>query len=721
MPYDARLDAADMPLPSIDFHAHHSPLGAWMTFTCGRHGAGGGLASLEPKPLAQELIIGVQSGTTMDVLPIAKSLRPGTALAAFGLSGEAGGPQRTAMAGLERSFGRGVDRWSAGGFSAAIFTPSGPLPDPERDGGTALAKTAIPAIPVRLTLDNRTGTTAKRLVFAIDPGRASHLIPSLGDAVLAVGWGRSACIAAAAAPGRSVLLDWDEFSGTAFGRPNHLGTLCGIVQEVPAGQVGTLDLVLCTHHDGVVTTGLDARFWYLRAYPTLASVVVDALARFTPLVQAAEALDQDPAWLALDEDRRFLVAHAERSYWGNTWLLDEGGQARWVVLEGEYAMHNTFDLTVDMLFYEMRRNPWTVRNVLDQFVDRYSYHDRLARPRADAARVPGSYHHTRHPGLLAQVVSAPAETGLPGGISFCHDMGVTCHFTPPGDSSYECSRLAGCFSYMTGEQLLNWILTAATYAEQDRAWLERRAPVVQACLRSFLNRDDPEPTRRNGVIGLDSSRCEGGWEITTYDSLDTSLGQARNNLYLAVKGWAAWLGLERMLGAIGDATGAAEAAAGAARAAATVAGRFDPKLGFIPAVFEAGNVSAIIPAIEGLIFPLTWGDRRSIDRAGPYAGMIAALDRHLRTVLKPGVCLFADGGWKLSSTSDNSWASKIFICQVVAERVFGIVPDPASHAAHVRWQVVGSADWAMTDQLLAGKPCGSRYYPRCVTADLWMA
>ena len=24
-------------------------------------------------------------------------------------------------------------------------------------------------------------------------------------------------------------------------------------------------------------------------------------------------------------------------------------------------------------------------------------------------------------------------------------------------------------------------------------------------------------------------------------------------------------------------------------------------------------------------------------------------------VLKPGLCLFEDGGWKLSSTSDNSW------------------------------------------------------------------
>ena len=45
---------------------------------------------------------------------------------------------------------------------------------------------------------------------------------------------------------------------------------------------------------------------------------------------------------------------------------------------------------------------------------------------------------------------------------------------------------------------------------------------------------------------LDSSRCAGGAEITTYDSLDVSLGQSRNNIYLAGKIWASYLALEKL-------------------------------------------------------------------------------------------------------------------------------------------------------------------------------
>jgi len=34
-------------------------------------------------------------------------------------------------------------------------------------------------------------------------------------------------------------------------------------------------------------------------------------------------------------------------------------------------MMNTFDLTVDQAFFELALNPWTVRNVLDYYVERY--------------------------------------------------------------------------------------------------------------------------------------------------------------------------------------------------------------------------------------------------------------------------------------------------------------------------------------------------------------
>ena len=53
-------------------------------------------------------------------------------------------------------------------------------------------------------------------------------------------------------------------------------------------------------------------------------------------------------------------------------------------------MMNTLDLTVDMMFFELRMNPWTVRNVLEHFVTRYSYEDEIFDPAAPDKTYPGA-------------------------------------------------------------------------------------------------------------------------------------------------------------------------------------------------------------------------------------------------------------------------------------------------------------------------------------------
>jgi tetratricopeptide (TPR) repeat protein len=73
----------------------------------------------------------------------------------------------------------------------------------------------------------------------------------------------------------------------------------------------------------------------------------------------------------------------------------------------------------------------------------------------------------------------------------------------------------------------------------------------------------------------------------------------------------------------------------------------------------------------------------------------------------------------LSSTSDNSWLSKIYLCQFVASEVFGI-DDRDSHEVHWSWLTDPiNAYYAWSDQMSAGKAVGSRYYPRGVTSVLW--
>ena len=446
---------------------------------------------------------------------------------------------------------------------------------------------------------------------------------------------------------------------------------------------------------GVVTGRLEGRYYYTRCFASLAEVTRHALAHHAYRAQRARQLDAELDAAPLRASQRFLVAHATRSYYGSTQLLSVAGEPFWVVNEGEYCMMNTFDLAADQVFFETRQNPWVVRNLLDNFVRRYSYVDEVRGP------------SDRRP--------------FPGGISFTHDMGVLNRFSPPGHSAYEAPDKAGCFSYMTQEQLCNWILCAATYAEgtDDNAWLRRQEGVVRACLESMRRRDGPDLARRDGVMKFDSSRCGSGQEITTYDSLDPSLGQARNNLYLAVKRWASCLGLARLLRRLGDGAAADAAEGDAALAAQSVCARFDPKAGFIPAVFEGGNASAIIPAVECLVFPLEWGDADAISTSGRFGGLIQALQDHLRTVLRPGLCLCDDGGWKLSSTSSNTWMSKIMLCQHVARELFG-VDQPTADDAHERWEKEGCSYWAFCDQIIDGCPVGSRYYPRGVTSILWL-
>ena len=61
---------------------------------------------------------------------------------------------------------------------------------------------------------------------------------------------------------------------------------------------------------------------------------------------------------------------------------------------------------------------------------------------------------------------------------------------------------------------------------KDYAWLNKNKEIFKECFESLATRDN----NADGIMDVDSERCKSGSEITTYDSLDVSLGQARNNL-----------------------------------------------------------------------------------------------------------------------------------------------------------------------------------------------
>jgi len=693
------------------FNAHHSPIGAYASFTLGYPGGSGGFDLEMARPPGQNVFIGVESrdGKVFQALPFFGSVEDESKRYDVEKTDDTGGAKRRvvpfAREEVSRDFRLSTDTWSAGDLTFTLYSPVLPVPDPDTAGEEELKRALVPAIVAELTVDNTRGERTRRAFFGYqgsDPYSPMRRLDDTAPDLRGIGQGRITAIASRDPEVRSAqhfsmenILDAVHEENWTFG----LGTVAALVMDVPAGARKTFRFAIGFYRGGIVTTGIEASYMYTRWFPNIEAVARYTLQHFDERVELALRANRMIDDTALSDDQKFMMAHAIRAYYGNTQLFDADGRPIWVVSEGEYRMMNTFDLTVDQLFYELKMNPWTVRNELDLFVRRYSYRDRV--------RFPGQ------------------EETHEGGISFTHDMGVAGAFSRPGHSVYELYGISGCFSHMTHEQLVNWVLCAAVYAEQtgDRAWLSANLDVLTECLHSMVNRDHPDPAQRNGLMGLDSTRVMGGAEITTYDSLDASLGQARNNLYLAGKIWAAYVALEKLMRDAGRDDLAALAGGQAERCARTIVSRMKPE-GYIPAVIDEGNDSRIIPAIEGLVFPYYAGCREALDENGRFGDYIRALKRHLETVLVEGVCLFPDGGWKISSTSDNSWLSKIYLCQFVARHLLGLPWDEkgrAADAAHVAWLTHPELSvWSWSDQILAGRIIASKYYPRGVTSILWL-
>jgi len=746
----------------LSFNAQHSPMGAFMSFTCGNFGTRGGIGLQIGQPGDQEVFIGFKeghrhSGETLKCLPFYVGA-VSRAADAF-LVEQAGPAEQNVKPDAEpfkdgefkRSYGWCTDEWRADGLTFTVYSPFGSIPDPANDSDEQMRKGLLPAVVARLVLDNTNGKQTKTAMFALNHARPGERIleDDLGAGRLGFAFRREAGGAAelfdATAGSKAIAADkpfvfmrWSASDGVRerYNPVHLLGSCPGFGFEVPAGKKYGLTIALGSYLEGFQTNGLDGRYLYTRYYKGLADVLIAALDRADELAARAESLDDQLDSAKLSDDQRFIIAHATHSYYGSTQLLEVEGQPLWVVNEGEYCMMNTLDLAVDHVFWELDHNPWLVRNLLDTFGRRYSYTDEVKVYKTEikmAAPLGQADPSAPPPAPDEAQLTRPYDT-RPGGLSFCHDMGAHINFAPKGRSSYELANLTGCFSYMTQEQLCNWILVAGCYVAKTRdvEWLKRSRSVVEACLQSMINRGGDA-----GFAQYDSTRTAGGQEITTYDSLDHSLAQTRNNVYIAVKSWASYRALALLFRELGAAAEQKRAEELAVKVAGVVADQAVD--GVLPAIFEKGNPgyrSRILPAVEGCAYPLYFVKTgfAGIGQEEVYSSeaekrMYGALKEHTRRLLLDPERrnVFADGGIKLSSTSNNSWMSKISIFMHVTRKVFHLDDDAKvaevfrkADAAHVKWQTEGSSYWACCDQIVSGEGKASRYYPRIITSALWM-
>lgn len=677
-----------------DFYSLHGMWGAFSCLALGRIGKGAGIAVGDVQPPKQGLFAGYRRGKGKSrLLPFSPGIHVGVGEESYHLPSKPLIPPPECnwfkQDEIKRTMTFSGEQWLAEDLCFKVISFFGSVPDPLTAKPAEIKKAVRPAILVELSFDNTKGTEPMLGFFGMQGIRrllSDSTKGSLAGFASGTQWGY------AALAGKDVeeIMDWSVLhSGLDSSKPKRKLAAEGLIRwQVGIGEKKSVIVALGAYRDGIVTSGYRAHAYYTVHFKDLEEVLTSALEDAEESLKKAREVDAMLDSAKISNERKFLIAHAAHSYNASTeLLLTESGDPLFIVNEGEYRMMNTLDLTVDQAFWELKWSPWTVKNELDFLLFRSSYTDAY-------------------------------------GLAFCHDQGVADCFTPAGTSVYEIPHLTGCFSYMSFEETLNWILTACLYekATNDAEWINTKIKTMRDCLSSIIARDK----NNDGILDADSDRCAGGAEITTYDSLDISLGQARNNLYLGVKTWAAYVCLEALFTRLGGTfiADAEKAKEGAVRAAETISSKMIPGENYIPAVFEADNKSKIIPAVEGLIYPLFCGAPEAVKEKGPYAEFIKVLKIHLDTVLAPGICLDdVSGGWKLSSTSKNTWLSKIFINQYVAENILGFSGDRIERdAVHVSWQQKGSKDWGATDQVAStdGTDLGSRLYPRLVSAIVWL-
>ncbi len=679
----------------------HAPVGACSTLAYGFPGGtlngnsfGGDISGLGmSSPAVPFHVLGDGGGGGGVVIALAGS--PGLQALPFLASPASVGSSASYFpeANVHRTLTPGTDQWGIDntGFSFTHYSPPWYMPDLDTATLADKKRFFLPATWLVFTVNN-TNATAEDLYFGLPASATQTTFANgayqgflVGEAALAIRAG--SCDLLSGASLTTALIGMTK--GFAF----HL--------NVPAGQLRTLTVVVAYYRTAVVDTRVSGSYYYTSLFGSVDSVVDSAFAGLADAQMRCQQLAVTMVNAGLNPYRQFLASHALHSYMANTaCLIDPSGNVYWRVTEGAFQYINTFDLTVDHAFYESLMCPWALRNVLDSF----------------SGAINGAGYSYEAP------LYNPSGTPVGDGFSFEHDMG-----------SWPASGTTQAYGGTMGqEELHTWILSAGLYWSHtgDQAWLAENLPLLQTCLASMLSRDNTNAAARNGITkNVDSG------EITTFDDLDPSLQQPSYSGRLAVRNWACYLALQAMLEQAGDTTDAATSQNMAAVAAQTIAQtwtNYHGSPGYIPALLNGTNTAATIPMVEGLAYPAQMGLTNALDRVGgPYVPMLLALSNHLAAVLVSGLCLNAtSGAWDMTSATDytnphNTWQSKIYLAQYVAETVLGLSGNHVNGTidqVHASLQIQNAPWQEWSDQLDAtGADAfwGGLHYPRGVTSALW--
>jgi hypothetical protein len=447
----------------------------------------------------------------------------------------------------------------------------------------------------------------------------------------------------------------------------------GVVIRVAGRAARTVTLVFAAYTQGLVTTGVDARYFYANYFPRVETVANFLLQNANRVRESCVSFDARTTAACADPHKLAVFSTAIRAYDAPTQVLDSatptGPAAHFATLETRGA-RNALDRAGDHLPWELFRNPWVIRNIFDLATTAYAYHDKLLFPDDET----------------------PAEPRA-GGMTFARDFGFGSAYAPgavvvpagPGRPALSAFDGGGAGPGWAGgnlasEILLNAIYMLTSYAlmADDTPWAKTRLPFARELLVSLENRDHWDPAKRTGILKAQSAAANGP-EQTVFASLpeaDGVLALARGNLYMAVKTFCANLLLTTYFQNNNDLHSADYSYAFAQKTAAAITAAFKD---FLPANLLTPDTGASAPrllaALEPLALPTYLGLTSTL--AEYFPELFQALKAHAASCLKPAPqgCL---GGTtlRLASHVPQTDPAKIISILFVLDRLFQ-TPAPA--------------------------------------------
>jgi len=678
------------------FNADHAPTGAFSSFVFGMKERGGGFMQTKAIPPTKDIYIAYKSSSAgVRILPFVRNFS------------EFNSSDFYADEDVSRTFRYCTDTWETPHFKFTVYSPVWNMPDPSNLDLSQKKLLFCPAQWIEISWDNSLSSESAEILFGLRSSIHDNVYDPLGDSYLR-GFdfrhnekerGYLMALTGQADCEIDAIKYENVLKYFAYGETTS-GWGSGAIQiTIPPGSKDSIFLLTVHHTDETVTDGINSKFYYTELFNSYVDVAAFAYKNAQSVKRYCLEQNQKLLNSGVNSSRQFLIAHSTHTYLANTCYLQSEIGPIWMISEGDFQYMNTLDLTADMVFYELRMHPWTMRNVLDLWTSRYFYYDEVKAPKGGGER-------------------------YPGGISFNHDMGRYTTFTPPGISNYE------TYISMAHEELTNWILCAALYwqTSEDNAWLQSNSEIFQDCLESLINRDYYDENLRDGVQSLVTTYDGASEEITTYDALDPSLKQPYENLYLSVKTWASYIALDQVLTQLNLNEDAELARSRADLAAATIESyKIEDETGtWLPSLFNKSIDARIIPAVEGLIFPYKLGDSDAVSETGRFGSLITLLKNHLETVLEPGICLDAGtGAWKISSDTTRTWQSKVYLCQYISEKILGLTGENINGVIdeiHSDMQLNSTtARYCWSEQLFSdnGEASAGYHYPRGVTTSLF--